>query len=162
MKQGYAFQGYEKSKMARALGVSLPISPKESYELSNLLRHKSLETAKAILNRVLEKKQAIPYKRYNADVAHKPGMSSGRYPRNLSREILKLLESVEKNANAKGLTNDLYIVHMNAHKAVSSPRGGRVAGEGKRAHVEIVVEERKIIKKERKIRKSQENQGKSK
>lgn len=160
MTQGYVFQGFEKSKMARAYGVSLPISSKEASEVSKFLRHKSLKSAKAILNRVLEKKQAIPYKRYNSDVAHKPGIAAGRYPRNLSREILKLFDSVEANANQKGLTQDLYITHMVAYRAPPSPRAGRVPGEGERAHVEIVLEERKIVKKERRSKKPA--QGKTK
>jgi len=35
---------------------------------------------------------------------------------------------------------------MNAHKASASPRAGRVPGEAKRAHVEIIIEEKKVEK----------------
>ena len=133
--------------MARAAGVSLPISQKQATEICSFLKHKKLESAKTILRNVLAMKEAIPYKRYNADVAHKPGMMAGRYPQNASKEILKLLESVEANAMNKGLTNDLYVTHMNAHRAPATPRGGRTPGEAKRAHVEVVIEEKKVEKK---------------
>jgi ribosomal protein L22 len=61
---------------------------------------------------------------------------------------LKLLESVEANAHSKGLTKDLYITHMIAQRGPAIPRGGRVPGEGKRAHIEIVLEEKQVVKKE--------------
>ncbi len=148
MAYKYTYNGYDEAKMARAVGVSLPISPKESVEVCNFLRYRSTVAAKNILHRVLEMKMAIPFKRHNADVAHKPGIAGGRYPRNVSREILKLIESAEANANNKGLNKDLYITHMNAHRAPPQPRGGRTPGEGKRAHVEIVLEEKKVEKRQ--------------
>ena len=133
--------------MARAVGVSLPISQKQATEICNYLRHRKLSVAKKFLDEVLEMKRAIPYMRYNQNVAHKAGMAGGRYPQNASKEILKLLNSVEANANNKGITNDLYITHMNAHRAPPGQRAGRVPGESKRAHVEVVIEEKKVEKK---------------
>lgn len=140
MAYKYTYQGYDKEKMARAVGVSLPISYKQSREICHHLKHRGTDAAKNILSRVLEKKQAIPFKRFNMDVGHKPGIAAGRYPRNATREILKLIESAESNANNKGINGDLYITHMNAHRAPSHPRSGRTPGEAKRAHVEVVVE----------------------
>jgi large subunit ribosomal protein L22 len=160
MAYRYTFQGYNEERMARAVGVRLPISPKEALEVCSFIKHRPLERAKKILNNVLEYKQAIPFKRHNADVAHKPGIAAGRYPQNVCREILKIIESVEANANNKGLTNELYITHMNAHRAPPQPRGGRVPGEGKMAHVEIVVEELK--KEEKKAVKSKNHVAKEK
>ena len=158
MAYSYTFQEYDEKKMARAVGVSLPISPKQSTEICSHLKHRSTTQAKAILERVLEQTAAIPFKRYNQDVAHKPGMAAGRYPRNASREIMKLIESVEANAQNKGLGSDLYITHMNAHRAPAGRRAGRTPGEAKRAHVEIIVEEKKIEKKERTARKETKKQ----
>jgi large subunit ribosomal protein L22 len=147
MAYNYTFQQYDEKKMARAVGRSLPISPKQSVEICNHLRHRSIAQAKAILGRVLEMKAAIPFKRFNKDVGHKPGIAAGRYPQIASKEILALLNSVEANAQHKGLGADLYITHMNAHRAPPGPRAGRTPGEAKRAHVEIIVEEKKVEKK---------------
>jgi len=144
---GYAYQGYNQEKMARAVGIALSISFKQAMEICSFLRHKKLESAKQILESVLDMKQAIPYKRFNKQIPHRPGMMAGRYPQNASSAVLKILESVESNANAKGLTNNLYITHMCAHRAPAIRRGGRVPGEAKRAHVEIVVEEKSVEKK---------------
>lgn len=148
--------------MARAVGVSLPISHKVSVEICSHIKHRSLEKAKTILDNVLKKKQAIPYKRFNQDTPHRPGIAAGRYPQNAAKEILKLIKAVEANANSKGITNDLYITHMNAHKAPPSPRSGRVAGEAKRAHVEIIIEERKVEKKKYVSKKKEVKETKSK
>ncbi len=149
----YTFQGYDEKKMARAVGLYLPISPKQAREICSHIKHRNIDAARRILNNVLEMKEAIPYKRFNKDVPHKPGIAGGRYPQNATKEILKLIDSVESNANSKGITNNIYITHMNAHRAPPSPRGGRVPGEAKRAHVEIVVEEKEVKKKVYKQRK---------
>ena len=151
MTQRYSFQGYDGKKMARAIGVSLPISFKEAREICHFLKNRPTEIAKKILNSVLEKKQAIPYKRFNMNVPHKPGMAAGRYPRSSSKEILKLIESVEANANSKGI-NSPFIIHMNSHRAPESPRSGRSPGATKRAHVEIVVAERKVEEKKQRVK----------
>jgi len=147
MAYGYTYQGYNKEKMARAVGVSLPISHKQAVEICNHLKHRSVDSAKNIISRVMKKKEAIPFKRFNMDVGHKPGIAAGRYPQNASREILKIIESAVANASNKGISTDLYITHMNAHKAPPSPRTGRIPGEAKRAHVEVIVEEKKVEKK---------------
>jgi large subunit ribosomal protein L22 len=142
MARKYSFQKYDGKTMARAVGVSLPISFKQAREICHLLKNKRVDDAKKILNRVLEKKQAVPFGRFNRDVGHKPGrIAAGRYPQKASGEILELVNSVEANANNKGLGNTS-IIHMNSHKAPSHPRAGRTDGEGKRSHVEIVVGEK--------------------
>jgi large subunit ribosomal protein L22 len=148
MTYRYAYQGYNEEKMARAVGVSLPISYKQAREICAFVKHRSVNDAKKILNNVLEMKQAVPFKRFNMDVGHKPGnMAAGRYPQIATKEILRLIESVEKNANNKGMNNDLYISHICSHRAAAGPRSGRTDGEAKRAHVEIVIEQKKVEKK---------------
>ena len=94
----------DEKEIAKASGMSLPISTKQSIEICNFIRNKTLEKAKAILERVLEKKEAIPFKRFGSDTGHKRGaIGAGRYPQKTAKEILKVLDSVEANAQAKGL-----------------------------------------------------------
>ena len=144
----YSFQRYDEKTMARAKGISLPISHKQAREICHHLKNRRVDDAKKMLERVFDMTQAIPFKRFNMNVGHKPGISAGRYPQNASKEILKLIESAEKNANNKGM-NNLFITHMNAHIAAPGQRGGRTPGQAKRAHVEIVVEQKAEERKTR-------------
>src|SRR3989344_3577675 len=87
---------------AIANGASLKISTKQSVEICRLIRNKSIEKAKAILERVIEKKQAVPYLRYNKEIPHRKGsMMTGRYPIKASKEILKKI--IEKKIVAKNI-----------------------------------------------------------
>ncbi len=149
MAYKYAFQKYDGTKMAKAVGVSLPISYKQAREICHHLQGRSTEAAKKILEGVFEMTQAIPFKRFNMDVGHKPGMAAGRYPQIATREIMKLIKSAESNANDKGISKDLFITHMCSHRAAEGGRSGRTPGAAKRAHVEIVIEENKVEKKPR-------------
>ena len=136
-------------EIAKASATSLPISTKQSIEICNYLRNKGLEKAKAILERVLEKKEAIPFKRFGSDTGHKRGkIASGRYPQKTAKEILKVLNSVEANAQVKGLsTSDLKIIKLLANKASSPWRYGRqTRRKAKRTHIEIVVKSKEDIK----------------
>jgi large subunit ribosomal protein L22 len=140
----YAYQGFRKELMARAVGRDLSISPKVAIEICNYLRHRKLTQAKSILERVMEEKQAIPYRRFTNGPGHRAGkMTTGRYPFNASKAILSLLESVEANAQSKGLnTGELEIAHICAQRAAEPRHYGRSSGRSfKRAHVEVVVME---------------------
>ena len=59
---------------------NLEISTKKSIEIANFIRKKNIEQAKKTLQRVIEMKQAVPYKRHNKDIPHRAGMMAGRYP----------------------------------------------------------------------------------
>ena len=140
----YAHQGYNPELHVRAVGRSLPISTKVSIEICNFLRKRQLQNAKKILERVITKDQAIPYKRFNMDVGHKSGkIASGRYPKKASTEILNIMKNVEANAQMKGFnTNNLQIIHLCAHKASRPWHHGRQRRQlMKRTHIEVVVAE---------------------
>ena len=147
--------------MARAVGVALPISYKHSYEVCNFIKNKNIADAKKILESVVEKKVAVPYKRFDFDLSHKKKIGPGRFPEKTSLELIKLLESVEANAQFKGLnTSNLVIIHMSAHKAGKAWHYGRFSRRKmKRTHVEICVEEKakkaedKTKQKETKVKK---------
>ncbi|MEK6800502.1 MAG: 50S ribosomal protein L22 [Nanoarchaeota archaeon] len=142
----------EKENTAKAMGISLPISTKQAVEICNFLRGKTTEQSKNILKDVINKKAAIPFKRYNRDMGHKTGMAAGRYPKNASSQILKLLESVEANAQNKGLAPPFKITKLLANKAAKQWHYGRhLRTKMKKTHVEIVVEETE--KKENKTKK---------
>ncbi len=132
----------EKGHMARAKMSSLPISTKHSIEISRHLRYKTLSESKKILEDAVALKKAIPFVRHHRDLGHKKGIGPGRYAPNAAAQFLKLLNSVESNAQDLGLdASNLRIRKIVANKASIPQSGGRVRGSPKRTHLEIEVEE---------------------
>jgi large subunit ribosomal protein L22 len=145
----YSIKSYNKENMARVSGRSLPISFKQAIEICNFLRNKKVSSAKESLQDVIKHRIAIPMNRFNKDVGHKKGISSGRYPEKASNEILSLINSVESNAQFKGLnTSRLVISHIIANKGAKAIHYGRKRRrQAKRTNLEIIVEERADKKK---------------
>jgi len=133
----------EKDYIASAFIRDLAISTKQSVEICNFLRNKKLDKAKLLLNEVIIKKRAIPFKRYNRDMGHKPGIGAGRYPIKACKEIIRILNSVEANAENKGLDiKNLLIFDICANKGVGQWHYGRKRRRRmKRTHISIQVRE---------------------
>ncbi|MBS3146153.1 50S ribosomal protein L22 [Candidatus Woesearchaeota archaeon] len=144
IKESSASTNADHTALAKA--DNLPISTKQSIEICNFLRYKDLQKAKKILSNVIVKKTAIPYLRFNMDTGHKPGIAAGRYPNKASKEILKLLNSAEANAENKGLdASNLIISKMIANKGNRMHHPGRHRGiKMKRTHIEVQLEEKQI------------------
>jgi len=150
----------EKGHLAKASSKSLPISTKHSVEISSHLRYRSTTKAKEILEGVVDLKTAVPFKKFRRDVGHKAGMAAGRYPKKAASAFLKLVKSVESNAQELGLdVNNLKIQKIVANKASIPSTGGRTRGSPKRTHLEIEVKEFKA-KKEKKVRAKKTEQPK--
>jgi len=140
----YSTKKFDKEHMAKVMGRNLSMSLKQTVEVCNFIRGKSINDVKVILKRVSEKKIAVPFKRFNKDLGHKKMGGAGRFPVKVSRELIKLLEAVEANAQFKGLnTANLTIKHICAHKGSKVWHFGRKRRRKmKRTNVEIVVEEK--------------------
>ncbi len=143
----------KKEHIAIVRALNVPISLKFSVEIGNYIKHKKVAKAKELLLLVMSQQRAIPFKRYNRDLGHKAGMASGRYPLNASKEILKLLESLEANAENKGLdSKNIVITEFIASKGNGMPHYGRNRGRKmKRCHLYIKAEEKEIKKEEKKV-----------
>ena len=131
-------------------GRDLPISTKHAVEICSFIRGKSLQKSKKALQEVMDKKIAVPFKRFNKDTGHKPGrMAAGRYPYKASQKIFDLLASLEANAQNKGLDiNSLHLVTVIANKASCPMRPGRRRGRSmRRTHIDIIAEEKVSEKK---------------
>ncbi len=146
---------YRKEHMARGMGRSLPISSKKSIEICKYVRNKTVEKAKNMLEEVITMKKAVPHTRFNKDTGHKKGIGPGRYPIKACTEILKLIKSVEANAQFKGLnTKNLVITTICANRAEGQWHFGRQRRQRmKRTHIEVVMEEKAIKKKQKKTTK---------
>jgi len=143
-------QAYEKESKARAIGIALPISFKKSVEVCNMIRGMDLDKGVAVLENVIKEKSAVPFKRFaKGGTGHKKGIGPGRYPVKTCIEILKILNSARANAEQKGLSNLVIknIVTQQAPKAWHYGRLGR--REQKRAHVEVLLDSKKHVKKEK-------------
>jgi large subunit ribosomal protein L22 len=146
----YAFQGFDKEKMARAVGIDLPISMKNATMVCDAIRGKKVDRAKKILNDAIDLRVAIKFTRYNRDRGHKPGMGPAKYPVNTCKEILAILDNAEANAHQKNLGTELSIKHACTHIASRPFKYGRKKRQRtKRSHVEIVLEETKEEKTEK-------------
>ena len=144
----YAMQEYDEKKMAKARLTNSPISRKIAIEISNMIRYKSTEKAKMLLEEVLDMDRAVPYKKFNRAVAHRVGIGPGRYPIKAVAEILTLIKSAEANAQNKGLSSNLVIKHLAANKGNMQWHHGRQSRrQMKSCHVEIVVAEKEAKKK---------------
>ncbi len=148
----YRYSTQAAANEAKAVGVALPISSKQSYEVAKFLRGKPLAFAKKLLEEVIALRRPVPMTRFNRETGHKHGMAAGRFPTKTCSVILKLLKSAESNAQFKGLsTADLVVRHISAQRGPTSFHYGRKRRRlMKRAHVEVVLREAKEAKKEKK------------
>lgn len=148
----YSYNG-KTQNVSKAVLRDAPISTKVAIEMCSYLRGRSAASAKHLLALVLEKKHAIPFKRFTDGVGHKKGaLSSGRYPQKASEHFLRLIKSAEANAADKSLSEDLVIGHLAAHKASTPWHFGRLRRrQMKRTHVEIVLHESAVKKDAKKV-----------
>ena len=133
---------------AKALGKEMPVSPKFAREVAGMIRGMKVDVARQALEDVIDKKRAVPLKRYNKRVSHKPGVGPGRYPVKAAKAILGVLDSAASNAEYKGLD-----VSNMAIATISVARGRTIPGHMPRAHgratqwnqetvnLEIIIEE---------------------
>jgi large subunit ribosomal protein L22 len=138
--------------IAKAKANELNMSPKHSIEIATFIRHQRVNDAIAYLNDVVGLKKAIPFRRFNRNVAHKRGLpgnwDAGRYPVKASKAYIRVLESVKKNAEYIGLDADnLEIIHVSANRGRAQksffPRAmGRATPKVRESvNIEVVVRE---------------------
>jgi len=114
---------------ARAYGRNLRISRKNAVKICRVIRGKKLKTVKRLLNDLLEQRRSLDGKYYTKTVA----------------EILKLIESCEKNADFLGLEKEKLFVHASASQGTIIRRRRRKAAFGSRlksTNVEIMLIQR--------------------
>ncbi|MFP3228592.1 MAG: 50S ribosomal protein L22 [Nitrososphaeria archaeon] len=116
---GYAFQGYNPVVHVRASLREADLSPKEAREVCEAIKGLPIDRAKALLNDVVSLRRPVPFRRYHGKVGHKSGLQgfyAGRYPVKVARAVLRLLESLEANAEYRGLDpSRLKLVHAAAY-----------------------------------------------
>lgn len=148
---GYSIIEVDPDRMAKASGRDLRISFKAAREVCAYIKGMKLSDAKKYLEDVIKMKKPIPFKRFTGKQAHHRGIEGWpivRYPVKAAKEILKVLNSVEANAEYKGLDIEkLRIIHIAAQKGPKIkkyiPRAfGRATPYFEQlTHIEVVVME---------------------
>ena len=150
----YSYKVRDEENIAKAMMWDVPVHPKIMREVAEAIKGMRVKEAKEFLKRVIEKKEAVPFRRAHGKQAHRRGLADkwgwpvGRYPVKAARYMLKLLNNVENNAENKNLDPDrLVIVHVATHKGITlkrwMPRAfGRATPKNRvHSHIEIVVKE---------------------
>jgi len=142
---GYCWK--PEGKHAKAMGIDINASYKDLSQVCAAIRKKSVDDARALLEKAGRGEAAIPFRRFNKKLGHRRelGGKKGRWPRKASQEVLKVLESAAANASFKGLGEPLIVAHACANKMNTLPRlqskGRRIRSDLETAKVEIVLVE---------------------
>ena len=150
----YSVKFADETNIAKAMMWNVPVHPKIMREVAAVLKGMKVSEAKEFLKRVIELKEAVPFRRAHGKQAHRRGLADkwgwpvGRYPVKAAKYFLKLINNVENNAEVKGLDPErLRIIHVAAHKGLTlkrwMPRAfGRATPKNRvMSHVEIIVRE---------------------
>lgn len=119
------------------------ISSKKSFAICKFIKGKTIEKAIEDLEKVLDKKIAVPMK---GEIPHKKSVKgvasgSGRYPQNATKEFIVLLKSLQGNANNHDVDEPVIV------EAVANfgdrPLGRFGRWQRKRTHIKIKARSKK-------------------
>lgn len=153
-KWGYSItEELDPEKTVKASGREVRVSHKSTREICKTIKGMMLTQAKQYLREVIAKRKAVPFRRFKKKAGHRHGLEkayAGRYPVKAAKQILKVLEGAEANAEYKGLdTERLRIIHASAYPGMKikryMPRAfGRAAPRFETlCHIEVALEEQK-------------------
>jgi len=144
---GYSARLVGQENAVKASAREVDISPKWAREVCRAIQGLTIGEARRLLEDVAEMKRMVPYRRYNRKRAHHAASKGpGGFPTRVARLVLKLLDSLEANADFKGLDTDkTRIASAVAHKGRVLPRyieraHGRSSPYNKTlVHIELVA-----------------------
>ncbi|MEM3783615.1 MAG: 50S ribosomal protein L22 [Candidatus Bathyarchaeia archaeon] len=152
-KWGYSIpeEALDPEKTVKASGREVRVSHKSAREVCKTIKGMTLIQAKRFLRDVIAKKKAVPFTRFKKKAGHRHGLEkayAGRYPVKVAKQVLKILEGAEANAENKGLdTERLKIIHASAYPGMKirryMPRAhGRATPKFETlCHIELALEE---------------------
>jgi large subunit ribosomal protein L22 len=153
-KWGYSIikEELDPEKTAKASGREARVSHKNAREVCRTIKGMTLANAKAYLKDVIDKKKAVPIRRFKKKAGHRHGLEkafAGKYPIKTAKKVLNVIEAAEANAENKGLDVDrLRIFHAAAYPGIKikrfTPRAhGRSSPKYETlTHIEIVLDEK--------------------
>jgi len=128
-------------------GHNLPLSAKYSAAICRFIKNRKINEAISELEDVLKKKKAIPMR---GEIAHKRGkrMMSGKYPKKATEHFIKLLKSLQANANYNELEEP--VIKEAVANIGERPFGKFGRWRRKRSHIKIVAREKQKSNKKNK------------
>jgi len=126
---------------------------KDLVEVCGNIRYKPVGDALKLLEAAAEGLVPILYRGNNRHLGHRRelGGRKGRYPKKSVKIVLKALKSAIANAQSKGLSEELIVMHACANKKAEF---GRLSSKGRRnysglitARIEIVLKEKEGAKR---------------
>merc|ERR1712057_48239 len=168
MVKEYARTLENEAESCKAKASNLRVHFKNTRETCLAIRGMMLKKAQSYLQHVLEKKEAIPFRRYCGGVgrtsqAKNAGSTNGqaRWPKKSAEYVLNLLSNAEANAEMKSLDVDkLFIAHIQVNRAVQNRRRtyrahGRINPYmSSPCHVEVILSQKETTVKAAKGRKT--------
>lgn len=120
-------------------GLDLPISVKNAIYTCEYIKGKKIDEAIHMLEEVLKKKAVLPMR---GEIPHRKNGIVGRWPEKSTKVFIKLLKSLNANAQMAGIENAY--IHEGISNLASRPhkRGG--SQRFKRSHVLLTAREKKI------------------
>jgi large subunit ribosomal protein L17e len=149
----YSREPLNASKAAKALGVDLRTSFKNTWNVAAAIKGMQLEAAKSYLAAVLQKKRCIPIRKFTGCAgrtaqAKEFKHTQGRWPEKSVKAVIGLLKNAESNAEFKNLdTENLVVQHISCNRAVHGRRRtyrahGRISAyKSSPVHIEIILQE---------------------
>merc|ERR1712147_334602 len=145
------------TKSCKARGSNLRVHFKNTREAAHTIKRMPLRRAIAFLKNVINKKECVPFRRFNGGVgrcsqAKQWGTTQGRWPKKSAEFLLQLLKNAESNADLKGLDVDhLVIDHIQVNRApYMRRRTYRAQGRinpymSSPCHIEMILTEREQV-----------------
>merc|ERR1712044_18431 len=155
----YSLNPENATKSAKAKGSHLRVHFKNTHETAHRIKGMHLNRAVKFLKNVTEKKEIVPFLRYNggpgrhaqAKNCNSSG-SQGRWPAKSAEFLLQPLKNAESNAEYKGLDTDhLMIEHIQVNRAPKMRRRtyrahGRINPfMSSPCHIEVILAEKETM-----------------
>merc|ERR1712178_614711 len=168
MVKTYARTLENETESCKAKGSNLRVHFKNTRETCLAIKGMMLKKAQSYLQHVVEKTEAVPFRRYCGGVgrtsqAKNAGSTNGqaRWPKKSAQFVLNLLMNAEANAELKSLEIDkLFISHIQVNRAQQQRRRtyrahGRINPYMSHpCHVELMLSQRETTVKAAKGRKA--------
>ena len=149
MAYNYSTNIENEENIAKAAGLDMEISTKQTIEVCNAIKKKKVDDARKILESAIDGSKPIKFRRFTGGAGHRKGIGSGKFPVKCCTGILRLLNQAAANASFKGLNpSNMIIKALVPQKAGNRMHYGRQSRRKmKRTHLEIILEENKELKK---------------
>jgi len=135
----------QKKEEAIAISTNMPASKKHCMYICTHIKNRSIDSAIKEMHDIIAFKKPIKFK---GEIPHRsyPGIMSGRYPINASKQFIYLLKALKGNVIANGLDLDRTRIYSASATWASRParRGGT---RFKRAYVVLKAKEIDIKEK---------------